>query len=106
MGNIELVHLLGGILGYIAQLVIIVACIFLVSKQRNSGTVLMLVGAILNIVFAVSGFIWTMISARESAESLVRATGIINVLTHLPTLLFGLGLLLYGIKYLKKSNSI
>ncbi|SNZ00641.1 hypothetical protein [Flagellimonas pacifica] len=106
MENIELVHLLGGILAYIAQFIIIVGCFFLVSKQRNLGTALMLAGAILNTLFAVSGFVWTLISARESAQSLVRTTGIINVLTNLPTLIFGLGLLLYGIKYLKKTNGI
>ena len=94
---------LGSILGTLAQLAVIVACIILVSKQKNGGTLLMLIGSILTLVFNILNFSGTLLAGNLGADSILSWTKIFAVIGPIPYILFGVGLLIYAIHHVRKS---
>lgn len=106
MENIETYFVVGGVLNVVGKLIIIAACIILVIKQKNSATILMLVGSVLSAVLSLAGIVWAAASAYKNPEAVLTANGAMSILKELPYILFALGLILYAIKYLKKYKEL
>ena len=104
MGNFELYYYFSGILNTLGKIILLIACIVLYVKQRNGASIMMLVGAVLTIVFAILGFIWNLLAAQVGPESVVKINGIINIIGQLPYILFTIGLLLFCINHIKKKG--
>ncbi|WP_431121638.1 hypothetical protein [Flagellimonas flava] len=94
---------LGSILGTVAQLAVIIGCIVLVSKQKNAGTLLMLIGSILTLVFNILNFSGSLFAGHRGADSVLSWTKMFAVIGPLPYILFGIGLLVYAIGHVRKS---
>ncbi|SHG24469.1 hypothetical protein [Flagellimonas flava] len=99
-----LIFALGSLLGTLGQLAVIIACIILVSKRKNTATILMLVGSVLGLVFTVLNLSGNILAANGGVESLMTWTKIFALLGPLPYILFGIGLLFYAISFVKKGN--
>jgi hypothetical protein len=93
-----------GLLHGIIQLVVIVACIILVAKQKSSATILMLVGQILALLFSMGGYVWNFVAARDGVDSLLMANKIMALLGPLPYAIFAIGLVLYATNQVKKKH--
>lgn len=102
MENLEIYFALGAILGAIGQLLFVLGCIILVVKQKNSGTILMLVGSVLHILFSLGSYVWTLFAARQSAEAVAQSAAFQNIVGRIPFILIAIGLLLYVVAYVKK----
>lgn len=102
MENIQSYFVFGGILSGLGTLLFLIGCIVLVVKQKNTGTILMLIGAILSILLYFGNLLWSYIAAREGAEFLAKTSAIQNVVGQLPFIISSIGLLLFGVTYLKK----
>ncbi|WP_298925549.1 hypothetical protein [uncultured Allomuricauda sp.] len=96
--------IISGLLNGIAHLIVIIACIVMVVKQKNSATILMLIASILTLLFSAGSIIWNKVAAYNGTESLVQATKITSIIGVIPYILFALGLILYATKYLKKNK--
>nr|WP_299388864.1 hypothetical protein [Allomuricauda sp.] len=96
------IYALGSILGTLAQLVVIVGCIVLVSKKKNPATIIMLVGSILSLLVSILNFSGTFIAAQYSTDSILTWTKFFAILWPLPYILFAIGLLWYAVNYVKK----
>ncbi|KQC28848.1 hypothetical protein [Flagellimonas eckloniae] len=104
MEYLESYFVFGGILKIIGQLLFLIGCIVLVLKKKNKGTVLMLIGAILSILFALASFLLTSIAVGKGTTFLARATVILNSIGQFPLILVGIGLLLFGTSYSNKKR--
>ncbi|MCR9227653.1 MAG: hypothetical protein NXH90_09575 [Flavobacteriaceae bacterium] len=102
MENLQNYYVIGGALNTLGQLIIVIASIILLIKQRNIPVFLILLGSTLSILFSVGSVFWNMVSAQDGPESLARNAGIVNIVSQLPYLLFAIGLLLYIIMFVKK----
>ncbi|RDY61295.1 hypothetical protein [Flagellimonas nanhaiensis] len=96
----------GGVLNGIAQLVVLIACIILVIKQKSGSTIMMLVAQILGIFVSVGGFTWTALSAQVDPESVLTASKTMALLGPLPHILFAIGLIWFVYSNVKKRESI
>ncbi|WP_136465572.1 hypothetical protein [Flagellimonas onchidii] len=106
MKNLQTYFVFGGILGGLGTLLFVIGCIVLVVKQKNTGSILMLVGAILSILLYFGNLLWSLIAAREGSEFLAKTSAIQNIVGQLPFIISAIGLLLFGIKYVKKDSSV
>ncbi|MDC6364992.1 MULTISPECIES: hypothetical protein [Flavobacteriaceae] len=93
----------GGVLNGIAQLIVLIACIVLVIKQKSGATILMLIAQILGLFFSIGGFAWTGLSAQLGPESVLYASKMTAVLSPIPHILFAIGLLLFVFHKVKKA---
>lgn len=101
-----LIYALGSILGSLAQVLVIIGCIVLVSKKKNPATILMLVGSILSLVVTVLNFSGTFVAAQHGTDSILTWTKVFAILGPLPYIMFSVGLMLYAINYAKKSPAV
>ncbi len=106
MENLEIYFALGAILSAIGQLLFVLGCIILVIKQKNSGTILMLIGSILNILFSLGSYIWTIFAARQSAEAVAQSTVLQSIVGRIPFIVIAVGLLLYVVAHVKKRSAL
>ncbi|MEX0288653.1 MAG: hypothetical protein AB3N14_06045 [Flavobacteriaceae bacterium] len=102
MQDLPTLHIVSFIISFFGQLIVFVACVLLLIKQRSPAALLMLVGISLSALFSVLGLLMTSLSAQESPEAVIRTQGIFSILNTLSYLLFGLGLLLLAIKTVRK----
>ncbi|MBS9463128.1 hypothetical protein LV716_15060 [Flagellimonas sp. HMM57] len=101
-----LFYAIGGILNALAQLVVIIGCIVLVTKQKNTGTILMLVASILSLLFLIGNFAGNMIAGHYGTDAILLFSKMTAVLTPLPYVLFAAGLLTYGVMYVNKTKPV
>lgn len=104
MTDIEPFYILGGIVAGLTQVLMLVICIFLVLKIKNTGTILMLVGSILTILFYVLNIAWTTIAARNGAESVAKSVAILQLLGNIPYVIFTIGFGIFIFKYIRKQS--
>ena len=97
--------MLGGGLNTLGKLILVLASGILLAKQRNPGTVLLFVGSVLSIVFSLGVLLLTTFSAQSGAESVLKMNALGSLLTPLPYILVGIGLLLFATKRVKKQGS-
>ncbi|MEW2922341.1 hypothetical protein AB1A65_12780 [Muricauda sp. ANG21] len=102
MENYEAYYMIGGGLNAIGKLIVVLATGILLSKQRNSGTLLMFLGSVLSIIFSVGTLLLTTFSAQNGAQSIVKVNALGSILNPLPYILFAIGLLLFAAKQVKK----
>lgn len=102
MENAEFILALAGILGVVIQLLLIVASIVLVSKDRNAGTILMLLGSILMLFNLFATFLIPILFVRNGIEFLAKSVVWQKVFDQLPFFLYVLGVLIYAIRIPKK----
>ena len=86
------------VFGFI-QLLIIVACIIIVTKKTNIGTIIMLIGAILS---GLMDIVRPIVYAMDFSDFML-TNNILTVLSAIFYGVFGLGLLLFAID-LSKPN--
>ena len=104
MKNFEFLYLIGGIISLVLQFLTIVACALLFSKNRTLGTILMLLGSFLTVIFYGLSIFGTQLMAQKGAEQVTKTSGLFNLLGQIPHFLFVLGLLLFIVKYRKKEG--
>lgn len=104
MENVEWFYALAGALGGLAQVILIVASILLVYKNRHTGTVLMLMGSILMLLNSVGSVIFPIIFSSQGPEFLVKSLGVRQIAGQFPFLIYVLGALIYAIQLRKKSQ--
>ncbi|MFC4219949.1 hypothetical protein [Flagellimonas marina] len=102
MENYEAYYMIGGGLNAIGKLIVVLATGILLSKQRNSGTLLMFLGSVLSIIFSLGTLLLTTFSAQNGAQSIVKVNALGSILNPLPYILFAIGLLLFAAKQVKK----
>ncbi|MDC6363078.1 MULTISPECIES: hypothetical protein [Flavobacteriaceae] len=102
--NDSLYFAVGGLFYGLIQLIVLIACIILVLKQRNTATILMLTGQILSIVFSLGGYLWNFLAAKNGVDSLLQANKIMSVVGPLPYGLFAIGLILFAMNQVKKKR--
>ncbi|MEX0314329.1 MAG: hypothetical protein AB3N18_09140 [Allomuricauda sp.] len=105
MENLQPYFVFGGILSGLGSLLFVIGCIVLVVKQKNTGTILMLIGAVLSILFYFGNLLWSFCAAREVAEFLAKTSAIQNIVGQFPFIISSIGLLLFGAKHLKKRTT-
>lgn len=104
MTDIEPFYILGGIISGLTQLVMLVLSIILVLKIKNTGTLLMLVGSILTILFYILNIAWTAIAAGNGAESVVKSAATLHLLGNIPYVIFTTGFGIFIFKYIRKQS--
>lgn len=97
------IYIVGGILGGLSQLLLLVFCIVLVFKIKNTATLLMLAGSILTIFFYVFNIIWTTIAATNGPEVVAKSVALLNVLQNIPPVIFVIGFSLFVNNHIKKN---
>ena len=102
MENNEILLALSGGVGAITQLVLIAASIILVYKNKNAGSILMLVGSILMFICLLSNSLLPILTARQGAESLAKTVVLLQVIRQIPFLLYTLGVIIFAINTTKK----
>lgn len=102
--NDSFYYMASGFLHGITHLVVIVACIVLVMKQKSAAAILMLIASVLTLLFSVLSIVWTQLAARSGAESLLQSNKILSIAGTIPYILFAVGLLWFAIKHKKSSR--
>jgi len=98
-------HLIvNGIISFLIQLFVLVACIIIAIKRKSIATKLLLTGAILNVLGFIIRYVLNVTAARNGPEALIHTQLIISYLNNFIYALFGLGLLLFAINDLKKNH--
>ncbi|MCL6265632.1 hypothetical protein [Flagellimonas myxillae] len=97
---------LGSFLGALAQLAVIVGCIVLVGKRKNTATILMLVASIFSLFFMIGNMLWSVIAGQYGTEAILTWSKLAAVLGPLPYILFAIGLLLYAVNHVKKQGKV
>ncbi len=98
------IYAIGSLLGVLGQIVVIIACIILISKKKNPATVLMLIASILALVVTVLNFSGNMIAAHNGVDSVLTWSKIFALIGPLPYVLFAIGLMLFVTNHIKKSE--
>ncbi len=93
MENLEYIFALAAILGGLVQLILIIAAIILIAKDKNAGTLLMLVGSIMMILNLVAGIVLPMLFAKKGAEFLAKSTALRQLIGQVPFIIYVLGAL-------------
>ena len=99
MSDLPNYHILAYIISVLGQLIVLIACIALIIKQRTLATALMLTGMLLTVIFGLVGFLTQIFTADQNPETLIRNQGIFSTLNTLSYLIFGIGLLLFALKW-------
>ncbi|AWX43026.1 hypothetical protein HME9304_00013 [Flagellimonas maritima] len=94
-----LYYAFGGILSALGQLALIIGCIVLVIKQKNIGTIIMLVASILSLLFMIASYAGNFIAGSYGTDLILTWSQIIAVVGPIPYILFAAGLLIHAIKY-------
>lgn len=94
---------IGPLLHTIANILVLVACIILVTKHRTIPNIIMLVAQIFIIFFSIGSIVWFALSAEHGTESLIRATKINSIIGPLPYIVFAIGMIWHAIQ--TKMNS-
>ncbi|GMN09148.1 hypothetical protein MTsPCn9_03960 [Croceitalea sp. MTPC9] len=102
MTDINPIYIIGGIIGFLAQLALLAICILLVYKRKNGATIIMLIGSILIVLSHVSNLIWPIIASRNGPENLAKSVMVLNFLGTIPYIVFTIGFGLFVIKHIKK----
>ncbi len=102
--NDSLYFAVGGLFYGLMQLIVLIACIILVLKQRNTATILMLIGQILSIVFSLGRYLWNFLAAQNGVDSVLQAQKIMSMIGPLPYGLFAIGLILFAMNQVKKKR--
>ncbi|RMA64930.1 hypothetical protein [Ulvibacter antarcticus] len=104
MEDLSVGFYLGFIVFVIARLLILIACIFLVSRYKSTATYLMLGGIILSILFSMGGQLSHILMNYNDPEKIVQAQGVITLLNGLAEVILGAGILLFVIQIIKKKQ--
>jgi uncharacterized membrane protein len=104
MTDIEPFYIIGGIIGGLTQVLMLVMCIILVLKNKNTGTLLMLIGSILTILFYGLNIAWTTIAARNGAESVANSVAILQLLANIPYVIFTIGFGVFVFNHTRKQS--
>ena len=103
MDNNESFYLIVNLVLYnIANLIFVVASIILVRKVKNIATILILIGNILCLFFFWLSFVGIRIAAQTGSEGFIKFNQIMSFIGPFPTVLSGIGLLLFVVRYLKR----
>lgn len=94
--------MVGGAIATLTQFTLLVFCIVLILKHKNTATILMLTGSVLHIIFSILNIVWTAVAARNGADAIVDSVYVLNVLKNIPYLLFTIGFGLFVIRDIPK----
>ena len=101
MEGLPLLNIIGGILMYVAKLLILIAAILAVIKNKNTGSILLLLGIVLLIIGDIVGMALLVNAGSQGPEQVVKITGVNAVIAALTNLLFAVGILTYVLQSLK-----
>lgn len=96
------IYAIGSLLGVLGQIVVIIACIILISKKKNPATMLMLIASILALVVTILNFSGNIIAAQAGVDSVLTWSKIFALIGPLPYVLFAIGLILFATNHVKK----
>lgn len=102
MTDIQPFYILASLISGLVQLAMLIICIVLVFKNKNTATMLMLIGSILTILFYIANVVWPAIASLNGAESVVKSVAILNVLGNISYVIFTIGFALFVIKHVQK----
>ena len=87
---------------WIIEILILIACIILVIKDKSTPFILMLVGIIMSMLFgAMSTFVYTLQLPVFGIEQIFIVSSIVTIFQAIGYSLFGLGLFIFARNYLK-----
>jgi len=104
MDNIQLHLAITAIINGLVQLIVLIATIIMLIKKRNSATVLLCIGSILNILGFVGGIIYNAMAAQYGTDAILQAQINLNYFNAFAYVIFGIGLLLLAISYVEKNT--
>ena len=87
---------------WIIEILILIACIILVIKDKSTPFILMLVGIIMSMLFgAMSTLVYTLQLPVFGIEQIFIVSSIVTIFQAIGYSLFGLGLFIFAKNYLK-----
>lgn len=101
MEGLPILNTIGGILLYFAKLIVLITCIIAFFKQRNSGSILLLIGSVAIILADILGIFLIIYAGNTNAMEIVKYTGINSIISAITNIIFALGLLLFIIQIVK-----
>ncbi|EDM43295.1 hypothetical protein SCB49_01032 [unidentified eubacterium SCB49] len=88
---------------WIVEIIILIACIILVVKHKNTSFKMMLAGIVLSMLLAtIKTIIFALPIFDTDIEQRLFTNGILSILQAIGYSLFGLGLIIYALNYNKK----
>ncbi len=105
MDSLNQQFILSALINGLVHFMILTACIVLIVKKKSIGTILLLIGSILSLFGYAGSYLFNILAARQGAEALLNAQGLILLFSGFSYLIFGLGLLVYIIYDVKKHNA-
>lgn len=92
--TLPVLNTIGMVIYWIAQIVLLGACIWLVSKNRSTGGVILLVAVLLSLLFSVGSFFINIIAVNMDTDMLITFYGVNNIMNGLSHALFVFGFIL------------
>ncbi len=97
---------IGYAISALAQLVILTACIILLIKRRNLGSILLFLGCLGYGLVSIFGFVSNIVAARSGPEDLIKIQQLSFIAGSLSYLIFGIGLILVVLSYLRQTKPV
>lgn len=103
MVGLPILNVLGGILLYLAKVLPVIASGVAVYKNRNAGSILLMIGSLCIIAGDILGLFLISNAGRTGVEEVVKYTGINAIISAITYIIFSTGFLLYVISIRKPS---
>ena len=99
----EILTYIGTSISWLIQLLILIACIILVIKNKSIHFKMMLFGTILTILFSLTSTILFVVQSHNfNMDQILFYNGLIGIIKAIVYSLFGLGLLLFALNIKKQ----
>lgn len=102
MNSFEIFYIIGSVIGFIAQAIILIAAAIYYFKTGSIGGILLLIGSLLSIISVISKpLITAAVASKMGAEFLVTAQGMYSIADGVFGLVFAIGFVMTVIRELK-----
>ncbi|MFD1614410.1 hypothetical protein [Gelatiniphilus marinus] len=91
-----------GLINGLIHLIILIASILIVVKNKSVAAILLLIGSLLVSMGFAGGFIYNVLAAQKGPEAIVNAQVTLSFFNAFSFLVFGIGLFLLALNYYKK----
>ncbi|MGI9547051.1 MAG: hypothetical protein ACR2MM_07435 [Flavobacteriaceae bacterium] len=96
---------LGYVLAFLTQLIILIACIVLIIKERSLASVLLLTGSLLTFLMSITTVITNVVVAKTgNPEELLKYQGFSYGLSEFCYLIFAIGLILFVFQHIREKT--
>lgn len=105
MEGMPILSIIGTVLYWIVQLLVLAGCLLLAYNYRKSSAYIMLLGAFLSLFFSLTGTFINYAFAQESSEALLTSYGMVSILSGVSHGIFAIGLIWFALSKKKETPS-